>query len=345
MIGSNNNSAPRRVIAAVTAMFSTLLWLFAFPAYTLARTEVAALPGLTEGFVPQGITYAPGEDAYLLCGYMDDETASRLYVLRDGDVTGIRLQKANGDVYTGHAGGVTAAGAYVYISNAQKLFVLNLRDVLSAENGDTLAFIGSVPVPCRASFCSNDGTTLYVGEYHDVGYETDETHAVRTPDGSDYQALVFGYRLDADAPFGLHGETPTSVYAICDRTQGFAMTPDGQAILSTNCAQVLKSRLQIYDCAGAADGVFSLNGSEIPLYALDAKRLTKDKSIPSRSEDIEYDDGDVVIVFESAAEKYDGPTGRYAEDQIVRLTVSRFAGGFTGFKRRLANAFSAPAVQ
>ena len=294
---------------------------FHYPAYANARTELEALPDLEEGFVPQGITYLTEEDVYLLCGYMDDGAASRLYVLRDGTFARLTLLQQNGSEYTGHAGGITAAGDFVYVSNNKRLYVLDKQAVLSANGGDAVPFIGSVGVPCRASFCSCDGARVYVGEYHkDDGYETDASHELTAPDGTVYKALVFGYTVSPEGPFGLAADVPAAAFSTCDAVQGFAFLPEGTAVLSCSYGSA-DSELLFYDCAGEQDGYFSLNGAQIPLYYLTAGRQTAKLKMPSRSEDVECRGGDIVIIFETGARKFDAKNA-YAETHIVRLPVS-----------------------
>lgn len=325
------------VFAKIVAFFTSILvWFSAFaglggirekaelrlrfPDYAKARTAVAELPGLEEGFVPQGITYLPEEDVYLLCGYMDDETASRLYVLKNGAFTGLSLQHPGGSAYTGHAGGITAAGDYVYVSNNKRLYVLDKQSVLSAKNGDTVSFIGNVSVPCRASFCSSDGERVYVGEYHkDENYPTDPSHELTAPDGSVFKALVFGYTISPQAPFGLVADAPAAAFSMYDEIQGFALLPDGTAVLSCSDSST-SSGLHFYNCAGETDGFFSLNGEEIPLYYLTDARAAGKVKIPRMSEDIECRGGDIITVFESGARKFE-PNGSYIEKDIVRLSV------------------------
>ncbi|MBR5428461.1 MAG: hypothetical protein IK118_08945 [Clostridia bacterium] len=291
-----------------------------YPDYAGARTQLDELPGLADGFTPQGVTYLPEEDVYLLCGYMDDGTASRLYVLRGGEYTELTMLQQNGSVYTGHAGGITAAGAYVYISNNKRLYVLEKAAVLSANGGDELPFVGSVAVPCRASFCASDAQRVYVGEYHrDEGYETDPSHELTAPDGTVYKALVFGYTISPDAPFGLLSDSPAVAFSTCDNVQGFTLTPDGTAVLSCSAGSS-DSKLRFYHGAGEPDGAFPLDGDQIPLYYLTGERLLADITLPRMSEDIEYDDGEIVLVFESGAKQY-ASNRPFAEKNIVRLSV------------------------
>lgn len=294
-----------------------------YPAYFGARSAVAQLPGLDEGFVPQGITYIADEDVYILCGYMDEDgAASRLYALHDGVFTGLTLLKKDGSVYTGHAGGVTAAGEFIYISNANRLYVLEKRAVLSAKDGDAVAFAGSIEVPCRASFCSSDGERVYVGEFHkDPDYETDPSHKLTSPDGRVFKALVFAYELSPDARFGVVSDIPAAAYSTCDSVQGFALLPGDIAALSCSYG-AFDSKLLCYDCSGGPEGYFPLDGANVPLYYLTPGKQTARVRLPARSEDIECRGGDLLIVFESGARPYYSRSAlKFVEKQIVRLTA------------------------
>lgn len=293
-----------------------------YPEYFAARTALAEIPGLGEGFVPQGVTCLDEDDAYLLCGYMDDGvSASRLYVFHDDSVSGLTLLKTNGEEYTGHAGGLTAAGDYVYLSNNKRLYVLNKQAVLSAEDGDRVSFIGSVGVPCNASFCSSDGERVYVGEFHkDKNYETDPSHELTAPDGTVNKALVFAYALSSEGRFGL-ADTPCAAYSVCDSVQGFALLPGGTAVLSCSYGSS-DSQLWSYDCSGAPDGEFDLDGANVPLYYLTSARQSAGIRIPCRSEDLECRGGDLYTVFESGARKFDSRfKSPFIETRIVKLSV------------------------
>ncbi len=316
--------------------------VYNFRDYAIVRTAVAELPGLDEGFVPQGVTYLTEENVYLLCGYMDDDTASRVYVLKEGAYTGISLQNTDGSVYTGHAGGLTAAGDYVYVSNNKRLYVLDKQTVLAAENGDTAAFIGEIGVPCRASFCSSDGERVYVGEYHkDENYPTDPSHELTAPDGSVFKALTFGYTVSPEAPLGLISDTPAAAYSMYDEIQGFAMLPDKTAALSCSDSST-SSGLHFYSCAGKEDGYFDYNGARVPLYYLTDARAVDKIKIPRMSEDIEYRNGNILIIFESGARKF-APKDSFTETKVVKLPVRRLLPqryGFTYNFRCFAHLFS-----
>ncbi len=265
----------------------------------------AAFPDRGDGFVPQGVTKTESGET-LVCGYMNGKGASRLYVYSaDGKETRIDLETQDGAPYTGHAGGITAAGAYVYISNAHKLFVLKAADVLNAPDGAALAFVGHVDVPVNASYCSSSDSMLYVGEFHDDGYETDEAHKVETASGT-YQAMTFGYKLDPTGEFGLlQPAAPTVAYATPDSAQGFAVLPDGRVAVS--CSHGFRdSHLYLYDGSGEPDGTFKPgdDGLTVPMVILDETRLRRDLKMPHMSEDLDWRDGRLMMGFEAGALKF-----------------------------------------
>ena len=268
-----------------------------YPSFSRNAQKGIDIPGLAKGFTPQGVSHVG--DYTLLCGYFSGSQASRIYVVDSSGVAReVLLKKADGDVYTGHAGGLTAAGEYVYVSNASKLFVLRTSDLMAARDGDYVSFIGDVAVPCRASFCSSDGEYVYVGEYHAVGYETDESHRVATEDG-DFQAMVFAYRLDKSCEFGVQA-FPSMAYAVRDFVQGFCVYND-VAVMS--CSHSFSSSHLYAYRIGTPDGAFTQDGKSIPMYTLDNAKLAGSMSMPHMSEDVEARGGNIMVGFESSAKK------------------------------------------
>ena len=290
---------------------------FVYPRFYKTAEKVAVIPDLWSGFIPQGVTETD-DGTVLICGYMPGDSASRIYRLTDKGFVRIDLEREDGSVYDGHAGGMTAYGDFVYISNASKIFVLNAADVLDAKDGDTVRFLGYFEVPCRASFCSFSGHRLYVGDFHADGYETEESHVMTTPDGSEHAAMVFGYDFDADARFGVE-EVPSIAHSVCDKVQGFAVAQDGTVFLSCSYG-LADSELKLYRMNSDPDASFSHEGAEIPLYYLDGKREKEIVRLPHMSEDIEFRDGKLLIAFEAGAKKYGGGLLPFSVRSVMRWT-------------------------
>ena len=302
-------SVLKRILAVLAVIVLVVLVVYGFamllgsrilyPDFTRNADKWVEIPALSKGFTPQGVSYVDGAGCTLICGYYPGNQASRIYMVSDdGQVKEIQLRRENGDVYTGHAGGLTSAGEYVYVSNASKLFVLRTDDLMNAVDGGHVSFIGYLPVPCRASFCGSDGEYVYVGDYHADGYETDESHRMQTADG-EYQAMVFAYRLNPGLEFGVE-EQPSKVFAVRDFVQGFGVT--GSTAVMSCSHSFSSSELYTYDL-GSPDGSFMQDGREIPLYVLDSRKQTGRLRMPHMSEDIEILGDRVLIGFESASKK------------------------------------------
>jgi hypothetical protein len=302
-------SVLKRILAVLAIIILVILIVYGFamilgrqilyPDFIRIAEKGVGIPALSEGFTPQGVSYLDVEGCTLICGYYPGNEASRIFmVYNDGHVKEIPLRRENRDVYTGHAGGLTAAGEYVYVSNASKLFVLRIKDLLDADDGEYVSFIGYVPVPCRASFCGSDGEYVYVGDYHADGYETDESHRIQTVDG-EYQAMVFAFKLNSGMEFGVEMQ-PSKAFAVRDFVQGFSVT--GNTAVMSCSHSFSASNLYTYDI-GKQDGTFTQDCKEIPLYILDSRKQTGRLKMPHMSEDIEIRGDSVLIGFESSAKK------------------------------------------
>ena len=268
--------------------------------------KIARIPGLGDGFIPQGFCYSDALGAWLSCGYFDD-APSRIYVIgTDGKlIKSLALRRENGDDYTGHAGGISASGEHVWISNQKKAFHLTATAISEAADGSAVSFDGYFGVNVNASFAFADENYFWIGEYHSgEKYKTRDENHKTTPDGSEYGALIYGYARDDSMPYGTDPEKPVIALSVRDIVQGFCVTASGKYVLSTS-AGLASSHLYIYDCTGVTptDSV-SYGGRDIPLYYLDSNTLTDTVTLPHMSEDLDYHDGKVCIAFEAGARKY-----------------------------------------
>ena len=289
-------------IGVLALLFLYILLLFILgpilhPEFYRVSERIEGIPGLTGDFVPQGVTMTD-DGTLLICGYSSTDNPSRIYRIKDGKKSVMYLENEDGTPYKGHAGGITAIRDYVYISNANKIFILTSSSVLSATDGDALSFLDHFSVPCRSSFCSSDGSYLYVGEYHAKGYETDDSHIIETRDGKTYEAITFAYKLNQN---GKADTEPSFAYSTPDIVQGFATLGDKVAL---SLSSGLKSSTILFYDGKGADSSFLYEGKEIPLTILDSNRLISELDAPHMSEDMEYRDGVLFIAFEAGAKKY-----------------------------------------
>ena len=280
----------RRIItitSAVLLVFMILVLLFnlfmnisyfEFYSGTKSAGEVA---GLNDGLIQQGIDYVEEEGALLTSGYMNDDSASRIYVTKNGKTTYTRLIDEDGDEYTGHAGGITHHGEYLYVGNKGGVDVFPLADILLGK--DTAQSLGKVSLTNTASWVTSHDGYLYAGKFAEVGkdttsYPADDEHIIENPNNpGEYNcSIVSVYRLDATKEFGIDNSAPVKILSTTSKVQGGCFTEDGTLILSTSWG-LNTSRFYFYnvDLNGAPDASLDLDGKSVPLYYLGTDKLVK----------------------------------------------------------------------
>lgn len=258
--------------------------------YYSIEEEICRNPGLSDGFVCQGICVSEENERILVSGYMKDGRSSRIYVTDyDSNSYYVELTR-EGESYTGHAGGIAVTGDKVYISNASKLFIVSLSEILEAEKGETVDIGSGVKVNSAASFVFADENYVYVGEYNDPNAQQKE-HIYETPNGVNH-SIIERYTHD-------DLENPDKIYSIGDYVQGVCFTPDGRIIFSTSHG-LTSSVYYVYFESEATDSGHTLDGASI--YYLG--KCTKQISGPAMSEDMDWFDGKVITLSESASNKY-----------------------------------------
>ncbi len=305
------------VIALITVVALVLLVLiglniakfFIYGDYYSIKTNVCKNPGLNDGFICQGIAVSEENEVVLVCGYMKDKSNSRIYVTDfENNSYYVELTR-EGEKYTGHAGGLAITGDTVYIANAKKIYSFSLSDVLEAKNGDVIDIGGGTKVNTNASFVYTDEEYLYVGEFHDGGSYIIEGHENETAEGTHY-AICTKYAL-ADL------STPVTVYSLRNNVQGICFTPDGKVVLSTSYG-LTDTIYYVYDLDEATDSGKTFDGA--PVYYLD--KLEKELHGPAMGEDLDYYNGKIITLTESASNKY--IFGKFfGATKIVALDIER----------------------
>ncbi len=266
--------------------------LFIYDDYYSSKTNLCKNPGLNDGFVCQGIAVSEENDVILVCGYMKDKSNSRIYVTDfDDNSYYVELTKNGGEKYTGHAGGLAITGNTVYIANAKKIYSFSLTDVLEAGNKGKVDIGSGTKVNTNASFVYTDDEYLYVGEYNDGNAYSIEGHENETADGMHY-AICTKYSL-SDLT------VPVASFTLRNYVQGICFTPTGKVVLSTSHG-LNDSIYYVYDMDDVTDSGKTFDGA--PLYYLEGPCV--EIHGPAMSEDLDYYDGKVITLFESASDKY-----------------------------------------
>ena len=303
---------PVMIVTAFLLLLLAAREYFRLPVLDYYRTSEKSfrIPGLDDGFVPQGLSYDADANLFFVAGYQKDGSASPVYTvsLTDGTVNRTQLLNADGTSFTGHAGGLSVHGEYVYIAGGDDncVYVFSHSDILSAsEEG----------VPCLGSFETalpdDDGINvaftavhdgkLIVGEfYREQNYPTPESHKITTSSGDYNTALALAYEFtdDTDNRFGL-AAAPCAAYSLPGLVQGMCFY-GGTAYLSTSYGLAF-SHIYAYDTSALApQGTIA----DVPLYAMDSASLIDTLKFPPMSEEIEVLDGWLYTMCESASQKY-----------------------------------------
>lgn len=282
--------------------------------------ETVKIPGLQEPYSPQGFDYVPEDDLYFFTGYMTNKTSSRIYVsTSDNQVGMVKMPDYNGKTFLGHVGGIAVHGDYVYVASSKKIFALSYNEVkencFKKESEQSALSMKAFSVYNQSSFVFTNDQGLYVGEFYlKDKYDTDESHHFKTSDGSTNHAWVEFYPYmkgdgsdeEAATEFGLASLTPSKIYTVKQKVQGFAVDEKGQFILSTSWA-IFHSYLTVYkafDESQKEDRIVTINDKEIPVYDLNSKNQISITRMMPMSEDLDYENGKVYVNFESACKKY-----------------------------------------
>lgn len=259
------------------------------------------IPGLMDAYVPQGFDYMEESDTYLMCGYMSDGSASRIYIrFTDGSTRFTSLYHADGRVYDKHAGGICHNGDYVYLAGDDGVDVFSLSEVLM---GGEAVMLGTIPTGHDMAYCTFYNGYLLAGNfYYPEHYETPDNHRITTPAGDQNTALMTVFQADADAEFGID-PMPVAAISTPGKVQGMCFTSDEELVLSISWS-LTDSNLQFFDVDTARVGTVAVLGGEVPLYYLDSDNLTETVILPPMSEELVYRDGKVLVMCESACNKY-----------------------------------------
>lgn len=202
-------------------------------------TESTAIPGLDEGFSPQGLAITGSGSSttgyMFISGYMKDGSPSRLYIIQkyaDANpiVKYVNMADENGNLYRGHACGVatngTSTNGRVWMvsrdddesTGTGKIYSFNYTDLTSTafnnlktpenmgEGDNIVKYLTAKKVPNGADYCFYYSSTLYVGDFYRKGnYPTlfantkDDTVRANNTLTTKNKGLVLAYSVDKDS--------------------------------------------------------------------------------------------------------------------------------------------------
>lgn len=324
----------------------------------------AMIPGHeTREFVCQGICYLPEKvispaseqlkprnyryavlSYYPEPEYTDEPTQLVVIDISTGKpLRRIGLYLADGTPYTGHAGGIAAAGQYLWVASGFKIHGFEVQSILDFLNDKTAAAASSQPgipkslhlpaidltaartfeVDSTASYVSFDGTQLWVGDFirsSNKSFAAVKHHA-RNP--FKMNTWIAGYKVDAS---GMPTATQKYTFRAGDKSRT-AHKPDrlifcresvqGMAICGKYAALsisygALNAKLALYSSPLGQPGqkiTFKPEGQTKTFSAegwvlADGVNWLKTVELPAGSEDLEFDGRYLYVTFEGASQNY-----------------------------------------
>jgi hypothetical protein len=298
----------------------------------------AVVPGLTEGYVPQGIAYDAAHDWMLISYYRkggDPGLISAVDMKSGKLVKSVQLFTSPTAPYTGHAGGIAASKAHGWIASQDAIYPFNLQDIERAEDMGKLVLSAPVKTESRADYMTTDNGVLWVGEYAGFSYPVkDATHHMQSRDQEKYTAWVSGYSLTADDSldtsrvFATSGAIiPDRILSVPDDVQGMAIG-QGHVVLSTSNGKgdshLFVYKLDLNDSPHATTAKFG--SPAVPVWFLDGHDLLRDVMAPPMAEGMFVHDGSLYTLFESGAAEYRGSVP-YALDKVYATDTAALFGG------------------
>ncbi|MBQ9414466.1 MAG: hypothetical protein IJU16_05000 [Clostridia bacterium] len=281
--------------------------------YYAASDKAFTIPGLSDNFVPQGLSYDGSSSLFFVTGYQKGGGASPVYLVNEADNTAkkVLLTDEDGGDFTGHAGGLSVYGRFVYVAGGYDhgLYVYSRDAMIEAAEGDHIPLLGVFDTKISeddglgVAFTAVKDGLLFVGEfYRDPNYPTPDSHKFTTPTGEYNQALALAYELDDRCLLGLR-DNPVIALSLPDLVQGMAF--DGERLYLSTSYAVAFSHVYAYDSLKAARfGSLAIDGNAVPLYVLDRDSLLADYQFPPMAEEIEMVDGKLYTMCESASNLY-----------------------------------------
>lgn len=273
------------------------------------------IPGLNEGFVPQGITFCEKENSFMISGY--NACGGAAYILtvdaKSGRINGeYKIVKGDGTDFTGHSGGIASFGRYVYITDGYILYYI--PSAVFTGGSKEVKIGGEIRLPAYASFISAFDGYLWAGNFYHKSLSGGYDVCACDGYGKLYRTLIAGYRFDFDCEGALRtstfGDISTAIaYAAVfapDEVQGIAFLGNGDMHLSCSYGREVMSQqlLYSYPLKRSCDTVVTLGKNQIPAWFLNNDSLKRSLVVPPMSEGVVARNGMVYVIFESASDKY-----------------------------------------
>lgn len=276
--------------------------------YTEYPCEV---PGLEDGFIPQGICFVESMGMFAISGYMPNDADgnkqfSRIYFVNpeNGESKMFII-----DGFTGHAGGIASNGNDVWISSGGssstngKIYHFTV-DMFAGESGSSVNYDGYFSVPVKGSVLYCDGEKLWVSEFYNNDKDSNKVNKEHHY-GSNH-AWSCGYDLPLSVDYSAKEKlVPDVILSIPDKVQGMTTTDNGEVIFSTSYGRRNNSKMHIFEpfTEWNSNNV-TVFDTDVTIYVAKKKNRIIRFKMPTLMEGLDYYDGKLYVIFESGAKAY-----------------------------------------
>ncbi len=295
------------------------------------------IPGLYEGFIPQGIFYSEETELFFISGYYKSKAQPSRVVLVDKDGNFLKsvgaISKKGNKAY-GHFGGIAVYKDYIYIATTGVTHVLSLTEVLQAENDEYCLIEKELYTDVTCSFVNVCNGVMYIGEFTENNLEDKkEATNVYYKGLEKFYSRCNAFILDENAPWGIKEDmidskgnlTPDFAYAIPLKAQGFGVLNDGRVTVSASATAIDNSNLYFYKdvTERAADKVIKVNEKDVPVYYLLNRDKIKTVKAPTYMEELAvFGEDSVYLITESAAGEYSS-LSKNPIDNVIKMDITK----------------------
>jgi len=115
------------ILFAMTVMVFLIHARIAYQGFYDTAFRQFRVPGISSGFVPQGLVYYEMKDIFLISGYTNKNNYAILFIVEpDGGYRKISIVGNDGESFVNHAGGISIWGGFIFLAGCDgKCYVLN----------------------------------------------------------------------------------------------------------------------------------------------------------------------------------------------------------------------------
>lgn len=277
------------------------------------------IPGLKEGFIPQGLFYSEENDIFLISGYYKEKSQPSRIILVDRNGNFIKSVGCHGkkNKATGHFGGIAVYKDNVYVATTSVTHVLSLSKILAADDDAYVPIEAELYTDTTCSYVNVCDGVLYIGEFTDITFDDIKgaTNIYNDKFGVKYYSRCNAFILDENGKWGIKTDkidednnmVPDFAFTSPFKVQGMTRLKDGKIVYTASSTAVTNSRVYLYEdvTKGEPDKIIKVAGQDVPVYYCQKSDRIAQYRVPTFLEEITtHSDGSVYIITESAAAPY-----------------------------------------